>query len=761
MAKSSTTDTYEVGALVVPINTYIPRPETDKPVISETDVERVLADITERMDVADGILELQPDLHLAMELRTSAILSPNDMMFTGLTLKANDAVYDDEEIAQRVINKIGAELNLDLDLDMKIPGFINDALFKHGAHIWFFLPPGIVDTLVANRLESQPSMESISVNDGIQSTPILTGIEFSDDFLAPVKYRINAAYDEYQEEVSLESYMNVKARPIDAIADEYVERRDSARPVIIEVPVDVCLPITNPSRPSLHQGYIILVDEHGHIVSRSTKRNYFKELAERLEAAIKTEDSAEYQKLKEMGFNKNETDRSISGLVELFNATIERKVTEAINGSGKKAKSFALDPDTSIPFYQIMFSRYMRSQKTRMIYVPARYIDYMAFDYDERGIGRSLLDKTKLFSSLRAIIMFSNLMGQVEASVPGTEINITLDEKDNDPMGTVMQAMALYGQAQDRSLPYATFNPMTLTDELRRYNTKVKVDGGNKFPNTQMEETKVKKDVPQTDSDILEEIKKGQYAGLSVPPEAIDQALQGEFAINTYTSNLMFMKRSALDAKIFAPQLARRIRTYITYTEPLRKMIMAEVGEDKLDNFIASLEVSLPHADTTRLEEQKAAFDAYVDFVDAAIEYYFSRDLMDGLLDGELSGNEDSIKLTFKAYFVRKYMADNNLLPELAELSIQGSDISARIGEYNKDMLDNIEKIIRGITKGEHDLDKKIAAFKQQLDAADNQDDNGGGDVGGADDGTGGADDAGTDDGTGTEDDSGDVLDNY
>jgi hypothetical protein len=722
MAKSTINKKYELGGLVVPITTFVPRQASDTPTVSETDITNVLADITERMEVADGIMEIHPDLNLAMELRTSMILSPNDMVFNGLILKSNPAFYEDEEIAHDLLNEIEAALNVDLDIDAKIPFFINEALFKYGAHIWFILPPGVIDNLLKERLNGTPSFESYSVVGGNLSETIIGDITFSNDMLSPIKDKIDNAYKEYQEEVAFESYSNVQARPLEVIADEFLDRRESSRPVVMSVPVDVCLPITNPSAPSEHRDYIILTDEHGHIVSRSSKSNYFKELADRLEAAISTKDGQDYQKLKEIGFSDSMANPSISGLVELFNETIVKKVRGAIEKNKGKVKAFELPSDISSQFYQIMFSRFMKGQQTRMLYVPAKYIDYMAFDYDERGIGRSLLDKTKLYSSLRAILVFSELLGFVEASVPGTELNITLDEKDKDPHGTVLKAIAAWGQANDRSLPLATFNGATIIDELRRYATKVKIDGGAKFPNTSMEETKIKKDVPRIDSEIMDSIKKSQYAGLSVPPEAIDQALQGDFAINTYTSNLFFVKRSALDAKIFSAQLARRLKKYIRYSNPIMKVISDRVGEAKVESFIKSLEIILPSADTTRLEEQKEALTAYIEFVDMAISYYFSRDMMDGLLDAEsLSGNEDTIKETYKAYFIRKYMAENNLLPELGELSYVGSDISKNIVEYNKDLLVNIETIIKGILTDDSKFTERLDKVKARLNGEEQE----------------------------------------
>lgn len=684
----------------------------------------MLDSTTDKLNNVNGTLELLTDLNLAMEIRTSMILSPKDMMFQGLRFKLRDNTVLNIPKSSKALDILTNHILSKTDFEENMPTNIDNALFKYGADILLMLPPNALDRVISGDEFGNESFDSLSPYFGDGE---ISHKSASFDLVGNLNLlRKNEAKKYHARkqttELSLESYAVApifKARPMQRIFAGKMDERTGAEPIMFKIPMDACLHVHEPGNPKNHVCYLIPIDENGNIISKMEEADYFGELSERLETAINSKSGEDYSRLKELGMEtKLNKTSSIKSLTDLYTKEIEKELHDSLKAVGIGDSVQIKEHET---FYKLMFSRAMARRKTKFLYVPEYFVDYMAFDYNTRGQGVSLLTKTQLYSSLRAVVMFSDLIRQMANSIPQTDLNITLDEDDKSPYETIRVLLAEYGRVTDRGLPLGTFSPVSLMDELRRSGVRVNVDGGTKFPGTKLEREDRQRQIATVDDQLKEDLKKAQYAGLSVPPEAIDQALQGDFAINTFTNNQLFVKRTMLDQYKYKKMLMRRIVKYVQLSGPLYEKLTTELGSKiDIEDFLESVEVLLPSADTVQLEQQIEAYEKYAEFIDTVMEAHISDSFLRGLVNADVAADTtEELRGMISAHFKRAYCVRENILPELFDL--QDADnkdrITDSINEYNEILLETIGDIISKTMKKDAKLNKKLGKVQDRLDS--------------------------------------------
>ncbi|QAX95991.1 hypothetical protein [Vibrio phage vB_VmeM-Yong XC32] len=706
-------------------------------------VKGILDETTDQLNNVKGMMELFPEFNKVMELKTSGILSPRDFVEVGLKLKFDKDLYEPSEKAHKCLTEVEKFLKRHTRFEKDMARYINEALFMYGAHIYVMIPPNALDQAIQGQEEI--SMESLDstffqthtkfVSDERKIKLGALGIsDFSDNVNALREALIRKQQAENRRtEVAMESIgfapiVRNKKRNLVSLFSNRKDLEKEGEPILFEASKDSCLPLHDPTDPSIHNGYIFQLDEHGHIATNVEDSNYFEKLNKRLTAAMESESTQEYSALKQMGFDENLRDGSkAEEIMALYEREVEKQIVEAIKETGD-GQFFKLKEHE--PFYRLMFSRAMAQQKTRLLYVPAYMVDYMAFDYDSLGMGVSLLEKTQLYTSLRAVVMFSDLIRQITNNIPQQSLNITLDDKVRDAPKQVRTMLMEYGRITDRSIPLGTFSATSMLDELRRSGIRVNVDGGDRYPNTKLEVEDVQRNIQRVDDELAEQLKRAQYAGFSVPAEAVDQALAGDFAINTLTENQLFAKTCMGEQKIFRELMRNRIRKFTYLSNSLYSMIKDAVGEDEVDEFLDAIDLQLPQADEVRLEQQIEAYSRYADFIDDVMEAHISDTMLRGLINADITGNAlEEIRALFAAHFKRQYLRTENILPELQRLHSSEDDdvIADKLNEYHDGILETIGEVVKGLMKADEKLGKveqdALAETDVDQDGIPNKDD--------------------------------------
>jgi len=184
-----------------------------------------------------------------------------------------------------------------------------------------------------------------------------------------------------------------------------------------------------------------------------------------------------------------------------------------------------------------------------------------------------------------------------------------------------------------------------------------------------------------------------------------------------------------------------------------------------LREFLLSFEVTLPRPNSATLENQATAMDTYTKMLDASLNAWVDQSFFTTEVGGDVANQVEVVKQMLRAHFLRQWMAENGVMPELAVLTMQDEEGNAQLDvmKMNKAHTEGLIKSMTSFMKGLQPAKEAGNKIMGQLDvdtsttSSGTPDDglggSGGGDTGG---GGGGEFDFGLDDNpTGGEDLSG------
>ena len=489
--------------------------------------------------------------------------------------------------------------------------------------------------------------------------------------------------------------------------------KNELNPIVFNLPPESVIPVHVPGQPSNHIGYFIVLDKNSNPITGMYTRNRFKDLNERLDVLMKNQSIANNIAMGVTyplnGGGKNDevviNDELLSAYNQIFDNKLQRLVENGTYGSAVEIG----DPGE---FYRIVLFRQLSRQKTKLVYVPANLVSYMAFSYSNRGIGVSMLEKTKLYSSFRAILMFASIIANVNNSINRTLLTINLSDKDPDQRGTVETILTEHMNAQSTSLPIGSLNPIEIGDSIQKSGTQVKIVGAG-WPETDVSLEEVKRNITPPQQDVMDYIQDIQYNGFWVNRETISNMSSIQLATTIVSSNIMQARRFQNAQKIFVYHISERMKKYIRCGGPLYKKLLEAFNKNKssgditFDDVINSISLNLPKADTSFLKLQQESYTTYVTFIESAIDAYLSDGMINDMVD---SGSKtpvqiQDIKTSILNLFKRNYLRSENMLPELDEMiTNDNSGIGGMIEDHNKKIMSLADGVAKYIIK----LDTKL-----------------------------------------------------
>lgn len=518
--------------------------------------------------------------------------------------------------------------------------------------------------------------------------------------------------------------------------DNQTARENLDEPIFINYPVEAVIPIFKPGSPSEHVGYLALHDEEGNPLSKAKPVNYYRELANGYNSrmTVNTMASSLIQQGKTMfeGFsNKLDEARQLEMLSRIHSNAIIKDILDRLK-NGLYGKN--LDVGDSAEVSRIMFYRALRGQRTRVLFVPKEVMSYMAFDYDNRGFGISLLDNMKVLISLRIQFMLAQLRAGIMNSIPETLITLRIDEKDPDPRKTIQIANVMALQSRSNSgLIIGASNVQTIEDRVNQSNIRMAIESDNpKIPQIGHDISKTTADIPAPDNEVAEGIKRDTIMGTGLTPDMVDNSLSTEFAANVLQGNFITSLIAFQKQDRFNPLLTDFVRKVITVSPYLHKRLreiirdnldeiienVKEASGDKslsvkglassaievlidgiIDKFTSAFEVTLPAPPNDNHESKAEQLQQYEERVDKAIEFVISQDtLPESIVSEEGANMVDAYAAIVKADLIRDWMLENNYMPEIMNY-ITVSDEGVQTYEKNKAIRDLTVKTVKAMTE--------------------------------------------------------------
>jgi hypothetical protein len=766
-------------------------------------LERISTITATNVGDSESIFQLLPDIELAKQILVSSILSPNDMISTELNYFV-DGNELDGEMTGALVNVIEDYFENTYKIKKLLPMWLKEALFTHGAYPMAILPESSIDHAInSNTRVSQESLTGVvdsngnmsnlgilgpktaqpnTVNKGFslgfESLPALEATDskvdkegyvtvtdnpeclkfpilrnkISQDRIADVYAAKSLGLEAFKEERARVSdatlqqtlykqraYKHIPVVPI--LTLDQLSKETVGHPLVMMLPVESVIPVFVPGNPEDHIGYYIMLDQTGNPVNKASTSDYYSDLASNLHQNKEmVSQLIAMTRRSTFGTTNDNESVEVEEIVRNYSDMVEADLIARLkNGVYGEDAQIARPQEV----YRIMLARTMARMQTRLLYLPASLMTYVAFDYNNYGIGKSLLENTKIIGSIRAMLLFANTMAAIKNSVGHVSLNLQLDPEDPDPADTVEKVVHEYARTRSRSYPIGSSNPLDIIDYLQSAGIDVAVSGNTAYPETKLDVEDHSTSKTMVDTDLDEQMKKRHISSFGLAPETVDLSMNVDFATSVVASNIQLTKRVMMYQEMVSlflndfvykysmnsQHLMEKMRTVVTEKRDSLPDTYKDIDMDKLImSFLQRLQITLPAPDTVKLDNQVAAYQKYSEALDIAIEAYLSTDFLDNTVMGDLSDAVDTTVSAIKAYFKRQWLRNNNMLPELEEL-IMNSDPdregfnlleahSAHIeslAETLMDFMKNATKRSAGINK---DLEDMGAELEEQGEPA-------------------------------------------
>jgi len=554
-----------------------------------------------------------------------------------------------------------------------------------------------------------------------------------------------------------------------------LKRRSVGRPLLLNIPSEAAIPIHVPGSPNEHIGYFFPTDSDGNFVTVASATNDSGQgLASMLQAdRAGTSSAALLTEKARKNISGDGMVPQIEHMTELYADIIENDMLTRL-AKGIYGKKLNVGRNNEI--YRIMMTRALQGQFTRLVYIPAEYVTYFAFNFHRNGVGKSYLDDMANITSMRAMVIFSKVMAAVKSSISTTHVSVELDPRDHDPVKTMETAKHLVAKTRQQYFPHGLNRVADLTDWIQRAGIELTFSGHPRLPTTKFEfESKNIQHVMPDDG--LEELFRHQtYMHFGLSPEMVDNASNADFATTVENNSILFSRRILTHSDKFSHDASDFARKVCTHDQTIQEKfvgvlkdhtaeLQSRMSDDEkamfekdsagftayvIEMFIEAIEVDLPKPDTTRVENQKTSFTAYEDQIEKALAYIFSSDVLPKEVGGEANQYIDALRSAWKADRMRKWMSENNYTPEIFDIVNTDSDgkpmanLLTTTTDFSKNLLLNIDSYLKMMKSAKDASDKDLTTMGAGESSGGEAPDTSGGNSSGDGDNYGGSDEFGS-----------------
>ena len=466
-----------------------------------------------------------------------------------------------------------------------------------------------------------------------------------------------------------------------------VDQETIGHPLVMRVPHESCIPIFPPSDPTNHIGYYVVIDNTGNPVRIPVDSDYIENM---INANSDNTDMSDFlaQKVNQSQFGTNgNTAQKYDEMYKAFSKVIEEDLI--IRLSGMYGGDLSLGATDEI--YKLMFARALAKKHTQLIFVPKTLLTYFAFDYNDYGMGISLLEKSKMIASLRSVLMYANVMAAVKNSITQREVEIQLDPTDPNPDKTIEEYLHAVAKATRSESPFGEFDPLNIVSNLTNSGVSVSVSGHPGFPETKAVVNHSNVNMGKVDTELDEMLKKWHIMSMWLTPETVDAATGPDFATSVHANNILLAKRNQVAQDIYTEKWSDHIRKICYNSKPIlddlkkileqnrkfvNKTFAKTYTDDEIINyFLMNIYVELPRAETAKFEMQLEALDQYTQALDKILtDAFLSTNILATDMIGEIGMTVDATREIVKAYYIRRYCKLNNILPELFDMITVDND---------------------------------------------------------------------------------------
>lgn len=394
-----------------------------------------------------------------------------------------------------------------------------------------------------------------------------------------IKFNVDKkAFDRKQNRKLLTEFFKTheqKKYPLEEIGvlDAEPEKFDHvAHPFIMELPSEAVIPLCIPGSPNQHLGYFILLDQFGQpltIENSGLARNT---------NSTKCGDgspNAAYTALYGSGCSSGYFQRNPDMMSNIGNTVFKYLLDQYFRARTSKIlgrSDLTLERFNAIS--TIMFQRLMEQKKTTILYAPSTLLHYFAFAYDKDGTGLSKLSDIKFLLSLRTTLLMAQIIAMVNDSIEHKKIELTVDDKTSN----LEALMELVGNIFiEKNKLSGNIDPSEIVRDIYSNSLTIVPKNIPGLGNFDVDVSSINSQSTRPDDQLLEQLNNLLISKLDVPPSALNQMNEPEFARSIVTYNLFFAKKITRYQRIWCRQIQEFIKDYtyfdIVFQKALKQLL--------------------------------------------------------------------------------------------------------------------------------------------------------------------------------------------
>lgn len=461
-------------------------------------------------------------------------------------------------------------------------------------------------------------------------------------------------------------------------------RGNLGHPLEYHLSTDSVVPISIPGDEGNHVGYIVILDNNGFPVSYSRRHNYYDEIRRLGSSGADSNGGANAIAGELLNIAK---ETMVGGLSGLSDQQIDRlaglhsQVIEADLVSRLKTGMMGGDFEITYPDHinRLMLARTLKNQLTTLLYVPAELMIYIAYDYNEFGVGKSILEDAKSLAAMRATVSIANVIGATKNAIPGKDINIELDPDLQDPVeAATFMANEAMGLAYHQ-FPMSVSSAQSIAEQLQMSSFSLNVTGNPRYPEIKTSITPRESSKVEIDTELQKSLRDDLVRLFSVTPEMIDGMNQADFATTVVQNNLMLLKRVMLIQGITNPYITDYIRVFsynssnileelLEIVEKNTKLLPDEYKEEPesfVYEFLNSLDIKLPEPEIDVLEQELELFDKFKNALDNILPAFIAEEYFDGYSADIIKDALPTIIAAKRGMILRKWMRKRGIFRDI------------------------------------------------------------------------------------------------
>lgn len=498
---------------------------------------------------------------------------------------------------------------------------------------------------------------------------------------------------------------NREARPFVSVPGSgALKRRSIGRGLQMDLPSSAVIPIYHTTNPEEHIGYLVPTDFDGNPVSEESRGYEGGGFASFLDSNRNNNGLSGYLTEKA---RKNLTDDERVPLIETM-AEIVAEITESDIAerfaSGAVGRNYKIAKNQDV--YRIMLSRILKGQFTRLLYIPAEYITYFAFEYHKNGVGKSYLDDLKHITSLRATTLFATVSNLIKSAITVTNVETEISENDPDPIRTAEKVRHFVARMRQSYFPHGLNRIVDLSDWIQKAGIEMSFKGNSKLPKTTINTEVRGAQRPLPSQDLDERFRHQSYMHFGLAPETVDAAAKTDFATTVEQHGVLFTQRITLLADRFCELLTDFNRKLARHDQVIMDKLRKAVESNKevilkrlpdnlriaaeqdpigfqdyvIEKFLSVFVTDLPRPESRQLDNLGKAFKEKEEEVENAIKYVIDQEALPEELIGQSSNALNMLKGAIKSQIMRDWMSENGYAKEVL--------MYAQTDEENKPLVD-------------------------------------------------------------------------